>query len=314
MLQPTKPFKYFPFEEVAFNKTLPRLEKNRTILEDRLNLDPDDLKNSNINYKVNSLLQIFHGNIEWYQRRIKKERFWLRAYNVSTILLIILIPVSILLITEILSQSRLINVNTIQFYSSLFIAFLTSLFGLHRVITSWIGKRKLLSVFHEASSRLKARFYQFEDVWNSKRPIFKYGSSEVKEEFDSTVENVITVGRKIANDERSKYFQFIENPGIDLGNIFTNAFKDATSVFNNFQSRRLGKNLEELKEHSELEKEIAVLEKESDLLNQWLQEVNNLLATKPQNPDVVASLTAKKKTIEGKIDAVREVLTKKKAR
>jgi hypothetical protein len=300
------------FEAKTYNK-IDNSKQNITVLDNRLGLT-SSLGTSNITNKVNSFVAVYNGNIEWYIKNISQEKGYRNWYIVLTVFLIVFIPIAILL-----SNNLMVNAKEgVEYFSGLAVAILTSLLGLHKVMNAWLGKRKLLSIFHQASADLKSKFYAFEDEWNNRATeIFKSGSTtDVTKEFDQAIELAITEGRGIANNERKQYFEHIENPEIDLGNILSTSFTQASGLLKNFQSKRFTRRLEEIEaeykadaEKKKLKTEIASLEKELILYQEWLDEVDSILTISPSNP----TLTKRKSKIESDIETTKSALIKKKA-
>jgi hypothetical protein len=300
------------FEAKTYNK-IDNSKQNITVLDNRLGLT-SSLGTSNITNKVNSFVAVYNGNIEWYIKNISQEKGYRNWHIVLTVFLIVFIPIAILL-----SNNLMVNAKEgVEYFSGLAVAILTSLLGLHKVMNAWLGKRKLLSIFHQASADLKSKFYAFEDEWNNRATeIFKSGSTtDVTKEFDQAIELAITEGRGIANNERKQYFEHIENPEIDLGNILSTSFTQASGLLKNFQSKRFTRRLEEIEaeykadaEKKKLKTEIASLEKELILYQEWLDEVDSILTISPSNP----TLTKRKSKIESDIETTKSALIKKKA-
>lgn len=310
----------YPFETKTYSKLSFDSQSNLATLDKRLNV-ADSLGQSTIAFKVKSLLTVLNGNIEWYADRISKQRVWLKTYNVSTVVLIITIPILILCLT---TDSKTFSFGLLkdgatsspESFASVAVAILTSLLGLHKVISSWMDKRKLLGVFHEASSGLKMKLYAFEDEWNSRQIYITGSTQQVEQEFDDAVEKVIEEGRAIANEERKKYFETLESPSIDLANIFTSSFTAASGLLKNFQSKRFQRKLAELEEEvkadaeqRKLRTEISSLENKLILLDKWLQEVLIDLAANPGS----ATLIARKASVESDIAIARKSLIEKKS-
>ncbi|MEO9967988.1 MAG: hypothetical protein ABJF11_19505 [Reichenbachiella sp.] len=309
----------YPFEEKAFDKIQFDLPANLLELNSRLNTSARDLGQSNIDYKITSLLTVFCGNIEWYVNRIRKEKYWLRTYNFTTIALIVLLPFLILYFTHFIeaigekiewesltkaSKQR----DSLEYYSALIIAIFTSLLGLHKVFTSWLSKRQLLSIFHEASSELKSKFYAFEDEWNSKDLYTDAVGNTVLPDFDEAVEKAITEGRAIANAERLKYYEAIQNPGMDLSSILSNSFTQASALMKNFQSKRFVRMLEDTESHQKNLAEIKALEAKLNLLREWMTMVDADLVRIPGD----RVLTQRKDDLRKQMDAVELALIQKK--
>lgn len=315
-----QPVLRYEFEKKTYNKT--EVSKNDfDVLDKRLGLTPDQpLDQSKAKNKVASFMTIHHGNINWYIKAIGNEKNWKTGYMVATAMLVLLLPVAIFCFTDIVSglNEGWDGKKDVEYYSSYSLAVLTGIFGFHRIMNVWLAKRKLLSIFHEASAGLKANLYAFEDRWNN-GGIYKSGSTtEVTTEFDTDLEKSITTGRSIANQERKKYYEYIENPEVDLGNVFTSAFASASSMMNNFRSKRLERELlvlekerDNAQQKQDLENEVSALKKEFESLKD-LKAVTqaNISVSNP----VPASLTNMLAEIESKMNTIQITLTQKESK
>lgn len=311
----------YSFEKFTSHK-IESSDADLKILDERLNLK-GSLSQSNIKNKINSLFVVYHGNINWYLEAIRREKIYKTVYMIFTALMIILLPIGLLLFSEAASyiNSELGEEENkgIEFYASFLIAILTSIFGFHQILNAWLAKRKLLSIFHEASSGLISNLYAFEDKWNNVNIYDSAKSDVVTQEFDDDIEKIVSEGRQIFNNERKKYYEFIENPEVDLGNIFSTSFGSASNVFSNFKSKRFERKLIEreaeikgVNERKELVRSITSLNNEITELQIRLAELKREmeLASKEEK----TSIQIRCINLITKIDAKKEELINKKSK
>ncbi|GAB5526604.1 MAG: hypothetical protein Roseis2KO_44760 [Roseivirga sp.] len=315
-----QPVLRYELKKKTYNKTEVS-KKDFDVFDKRLGLSTaQSLGQSEAKNKVASFMTTHQGNINWYTKAIGYETNWKNGYRLITVLLVLFLPVTLFCLTDFISyvSPELADDKGAEYYSSYSLAVLTGIFGFHRIMNVWLAKRKLLSIFHEASAGLKANLYAFEDRWNN-GGIYKSGSTtEVTTEFDTDLEKSITTGRSIANQERKKYYEYIENPEVDLGNIFTSAFASASSMMTNFRSKRLERELlvlekdrDDARQREDLENEVSALKKQFESLK-YLKAVTqaNISVSNP----VPASLTDMLAEIEAKMNSIQITLTQKESK
>ncbi len=102
-------------------------------------------------------------------------------------------------------------------------ALLTGLLAVHKSLSSWLDKRKVIGNFWKAESDLKTKLYAFEDKWKGKATEDSGGNpnkiKELKLNFLSEVHAAIVKARAVIQDEQSKFFDTLIYPSIDLGEM-----------------------------------------------------------------------------------------------
>lgn len=315
--------KKYPFEEQAYN----RIEKNQNVLRqtlgERLNVitssDGEETYHDfsgGEKYKIEAFLSTFNGNINWYENEITEENEKIKNYKRLTVFLIALIPVSVLTITIITSNSP--SVKTLESVSSLVVALLSSIIGLHKVTSQWIDRRKFLSNYHQATSDLKSRFYEFEYEWNDRDILDSEG--QILKDFDQALEQVISDGRRIAAEERQGYFEALESPTVDIGNILSSSFTSASGIFDNFKSKSHERRMQELeneqqeiKDMNSLLQDISESEKEIELLSRRKDSLASEFANE-KDPKEKVKLRSRMDAIVEKLDEKEVDLIGKKAK
>lgn len=106
-------------------------------------------------------------------------------------------------------------------------AMLTGLLGVHRSLSSWMDKRKIIGNFWKAESDLKTKLYAFEDKWRDKamQTATENGRTinKLKDDFLNDARAAIADARAIVQDEQSKFFDAVTYPTIDLGEMLKDA-------------------------------------------------------------------------------------------
>jgi hypothetical protein len=178
----------------------------------------------------------YYANIEWYQQRQKKENKNRKLYNVISVALLVVIPIGVFLLTAYFAER---DDATAEAVSSAMAAILTSIFAVHKAISSWMEKRKLNSLFHSAGSKLKTRFYGVEENWHNCLPLVREGDKtiELDQGFLKQLEEAIVFARQVVDEEQLAFYELISFPKIELSNILKSSSEDATSSLASFQSK-----------------------------------------------------------------------------
>ena len=95
-----------------------------------------------------------HLRITWYSRKIKQDRFLRNLYISLTILLIGVLPILLILVTDIFSSNTQIAQVS---------ALLSGLLGIHKGFASWLEQRRVISGFWKAKADIKEALYELED-------------------------------------------------------------------------------------------------------------------------------------------------------
>lgn len=312
--------KRYPFEKKIF-KRVEVSSDDFDVLDIRLGLSSSaSLRNSNIKNKVDSFVNTYNGNINWYMKAIFWERFWKRIYMLITIVLIFSLPIAIFQFTNVISylNDDVAANRGFEYYSSYVLAILTSVFAFHNVLNAWLAKRRLLSIFHEASSNLKAKLYAFEDKWNNGGVYDSTNRLLVTFEFDRDIEESIALGRSIVNNERKKFYESIESTEINLSNILTSSFNSASSLLTSLQSRMFKRKLSQFDEavnfntkRQQLRKEIGELKKEYMGLKKLKETTQANMATSNPIPDNLINMLS---IIQTKMNNIQIILIEKESK
>jgi hypothetical protein len=95
---------------------------------------------------------------------------------------------------------------------------LTGLLAVHKSLSSWLDKRKVIGNFWKAESDLKTNLYAFEDKWKKHAVDVSIENgvtiNKLKEEFLKELRAATLVARAILQDEQSKFFEAVTYPAI----------------------------------------------------------------------------------------------------
>jgi hypothetical protein len=138
-----------------------------------------------------------HLNIEWYEKRMRKELLQRRLFFWFSIILLAAIPVVTYLVS---AQATEDNSKVIMVQIT---AVLTGIIGFHSALRSFFDKRNLITIFHKASAALKKAVYDFEDRWAGCVPL---AEGEQLELFKGNLRNAIRRARDVEAEEREAYF------------------------------------------------------------------------------------------------------------
>jgi len=161
-----------------------------------------------------------HLNIQYYVERHKFQRNLYWVYMGVTVVLLIVIPcLAYFMPMAALKTARSLN-NTDSFPTGAIIsaqltALLAGIFGIHRVVSSWLFRRNSAHEFWKAGSELKTILYSFEERWLNKTqlgdswdPLFIKGLIEGKK-----------AAREIVKQERESFFKSFSQIAVDLQDV-----------------------------------------------------------------------------------------------
>jgi hypothetical protein len=176
---------------------------------------------------LNFILNL-HKIIERYQElRIKesRRRIW---FTILSLALLMAIP-GLMIVIGLYAESGSILTAQVA-------AILTGLIAVHRSVSSWMDKRKVIGNFWKAESDLKTILYSFEDKWKGRavQSPSETGTEKpgLKEEFLADARICIAQAKAIVQDEQTKFFDAVTYPAIDLGDMVKNAGDSAKALMN----------------------------------------------------------------------------------
>ncbi len=295
-----------------------------------LNLSPEVGKRNKALLKA--LCNTNIRNIFYYREKIKTENFWRYVYGSITLLFVVGIPFFIYLVTD----NAAGGINLFRSTGSLVVTFVASLLAFHKLISSWIEKRKYRSLFHQAKVDLMnivfglVEDHQWQDNStegeNTKSETYRFVTPGLKEDLISAIRR----SREIVNNETRQFFEMSASPSFDLSAALTSSATTAKSLFTSFQSKKFEaemnylmeeekekrekvKALREASEKNEIDLRIIsrklkkLLEKENDLNDQ----IDNIELTEesdrtPQQNENFLKYTEQLEAIESELEELED--------
>lgn len=228
--------KNYTFEREDSNRlNTVRLAENRRAFLSNIGFSDAQLKK--IDHPVlDKFILHYYANIEWYQQRQVKENKNRKLYNFISVALLVIIPVGVFLITSYFAKADDASAEAV---SSALAAILTSIFAVHKAISSWMEKRKLNSLFHSAGSKLKSRFYEIEENWKNCVPLLNEDAKTINldQNFLNQLREAIAFARQVVDEEQLAFYELMSFPKIELSNILKSSSDEATSSLATFQSK-----------------------------------------------------------------------------
>ena len=216
------------------------IEPNKLAFAERFGVEVDNLPESEKSL-IESFLKANIRNIEWYTKRIAREGFYRNVYNALTILLIIAIPLIIFFVTKWIAKKE--NGVIIEL-SGLLTALISSVLALHKLITSWVDKRKFRAHFMRAKVKLKNILYKLEDNFGvdniqGEGDQLKLKVTLLDEAFIDALEVGLTKSREIVDEETLNYFEMQSNPGFDIAGALQSSAAATSGLLSAFKSKKL---------------------------------------------------------------------------
>ncbi len=203
-----------------------------------------------------------HLNIEWYTKRRKKERCLRVFFTAITLLLLLGIPFALYFIYKLAGDTEILTAQIT--------AILTGLLAVHKALSSWLDKRKLIGNFWKASADLKENLYSFEDKYKGKAVT---EGNELSQEFLEDINNGIKQARQIVKEEQKAFFEGYSLPSVDLTQRLKEAFTGAKDLLKAQPSPQMDRKTA----REEEEKKIAKLEAKIKHLDKLIEEKKELI-------------------------------------
>jgi len=250
---------------------IPKLLDNKLSETDKKNKDAT-LRSylSKMNSHESQLLQTFYKNnirnILWYELKIKQENAYRLLYATVTAIFVFGVPIVIGYVTFFAKD---LDYSATEFIGTSLTVLLASIIGVHKMISSWMEKRKYRSHFFQAKTDLQDILFALVERFNELvviddeietqqsegSPIgtdnsdtqvteatHKPAKSAVKlnytlsGEMIDELENAINESRKIVRKETKAFFEMSATTTFDLGNILTQSGETAKNIVSTFRS------------------------------------------------------------------------------
>jgi hypothetical protein len=199
----------------------------------------------------------FHDNIyniEWYRKRIRKERRTVNLYLIFTLVILLGMPVLIFFVTlyEWGEGSGMADLESSEKIGSGLTVMLSAVLALHKFTSTWIDSRKFAAQFHKAGSDLKDVLYELQVNFFGRATTGdkSFGSLQKKRQFGddffAALKNASKLSKSIVNAETQAYFEKQANPTFDISGIWRSSVANARDAFGSFKSASW--NVEELRQ------------------------------------------------------------------
>jgi hypothetical protein len=119
---------------------------------DQARLEPGDQK------ALLAFTTVCHLNIDWYDRRRKREQHWYRGFALFTALLLMATPLALFWAHQLDAQAQTAQIGVI----------IAGVLSAHRMLSTMFEKRNLVRHFWRAEADLKTLLYSFEDTWRGR--------------------------------------------------------------------------------------------------------------------------------------------------
>lgn len=198
---------------------------------------------------IDELIEVFGRtnirNVWYYKKRIKKETKIRDLYAIITAVIAAGMPIFIFLYTNNVISLSKNNLEGLEAFGSVLAALITSVLGMHQLISSWTEKRQYRALFHQAKVDLMQILFELEeriyvDMINPK------GKIDVLQ-LEAELKNAVRMSREIVSNETRQYFEISSSPVVNLTDIFSSSSSAASELIGNFRSKRYSSKLDELK-------------------------------------------------------------------
>lgn len=145
-----------------------------------------------------------HLNIDWYVRRLERERRLQLMFTGFSVVLLIGIPPLIALLSKVGEDT----VHT----AAVITAMITGILAIHKTLAAWLDKRQLFGHFWRTSAELKEVLYSFEQSWAGKA----MHDGVPQPDFVTAVQADIARARQIVREERQGFYDIYQSPAFDV--------------------------------------------------------------------------------------------------
>ena len=218
-MEPTMSDNIYSFEKQGRRKFLNQGSEDAAVTEFAKRLrfvdsNYEEHRDTLLNFVLNH-----HKLISRYRELRAREMRWRVLFTVVSLVLLLAIPLLIFAIGVWLGDKGSVTAQVTTV--------LTGLLAVHRSLSSWLDKRKVIGNFWKAESDLKTKLYTCEDKWRGQAThvVTENGRTinKLKDDFLKEARAAITEARVIVQDEQSKFFDAVTYPSIDLGEMLKDA-------------------------------------------------------------------------------------------
>lgn len=197
----------YRFEEIVRKQTVrtpEEAEQTLAVFAVRLGIADNAAVREALRESLRHYVIEVHLNIDWYVRRLERERRLQIMFTAFSVVLLIGIPVLIALLSKIGKDT----VHT----AAVITAMITGILAIHKTLAAWLDKRQLFGHFWRTSAELKEVLYSFEQTWADK--VAK--DEMVNPEFLLAMQSDVARARQIVRAEREGFYEIYQSPAFDV--------------------------------------------------------------------------------------------------
>lgn len=234
-----------------------------------------------------------HLNIDWYVRRLERERRMQWVFTVFSVVLLIGIPPLIAWL------SHRDDVKTVWTAAQI-TAMITGILAIHKTLAAWVDKRQLFGHFWRTSAELKELLYSFEQRWYGKA-LSDAGASP---EFVQAMHADIARARQLVREERQGFYDLYQSPAFDVFQRLNDALSQGQALAQQLRSPALDERAAREQEVAQRKQSIEAVLRRKHELDAQIRGFDRLLR------DLAASLgsadDAERARIEQNIDILHQ--------
>ncbi len=149
-------------------------------------------------------------NIEWYDQHLMKRRLLEWSFFLGSCVLVVALPPLVSNLESIIGAAGITTDTTVAQGTTL----LAGIFGVHRMVQTWLEKRNMTSIWVKASADLKELLFAFEDRWRDKGFIVyersgsheKTSAAKLQPMFREALQTATAEAARIVREEKNKYY------------------------------------------------------------------------------------------------------------
>lgn len=185
---------------------------------------PDTLKDL-----LHEYVMEIHLNIDWYVRRLERERALQWMFTAFSVALLIGIPPLIAWL------SHRDGTNTVWTAAQI-TAMITGILAIHKTLAAWVDKRQLFGHFWRTSAELKELLYSFEQRWYGKAVTDTAPGTAPNPEFVQALLADVARSRQIVRAERQGFYDLFQSPAFDVFQRLNDALSHGQALGQQFRS------------------------------------------------------------------------------
>lgn len=255
-----------------------------------------NIRGAELNQLLETFGQVNIRNIHFYEHKIKAEKKKVQRFAYFTVAIVVIIPIFIFIYTNYSKKLFDTDLDDLNATGAVLSALLTSLLGVHQLLSNWTEKKRFRSNYFAAKIALMDILFELEEKYKS------YNNSTLTESqlegLRTDLSAAIKTSRHIVNEETQKFMELSSTPVVNLKQVFESSSELANSLIGSFSSKRYTKRVTEL-EDKENERKVKVKTAKSSL-------EQKTIALKAAYRNLV-SLEKRTQQIDDKMDALEDI-------